>query len=174
MILIMIEMTRGKFVLLVLIACFVTLWCKSWWHGKLNFIQNVVMFVHNYCCAPKTQTLLIYSVFYEDSIWPGGGFRKKLSLCAHKIWAIRGARLERAYKFTSALTLSEGLVSGVTTLPPSRVLWVSRHFLVTKVWIFLSPFGPKAHLCAKSRQESVTETALYIYKLICWKAGVFG
>ncbi len=35
------------------------------------------------------------------------------------------------YNYTSALTLSEGLVSGVATLPASRVLWVKRHFLVT-------------------------------------------
>ena len=36
---------------------------------------------------------------------------------------------------TSALTLSEGLVSGVTTLPVSRVLWVSDTF-----WLSLRKF----------------------------------
>ncbi len=45
---------------------------------------------------------------------------------------------------------------------------------VTKIWIFFSPFGPKAHLHEKSREEWVVNTrenirpsfALYYIKIV--------
>ena len=85
----------------------------DWRQGQRSYW---VIFGRVYMVVQRTGTTKVRRLRFID-------YKAELTHCAQGL-----KYYDHLYMFTSALTLSEGFVSGVATLPVSRVLWVSIHY----------------------------------------------